>query len=136
MMPRAAGVARQSLIFCLMHQKLLMYRLPMTSTSARRTVSRTEQFHALSDETRLQILELLRGGEHCVCELTEALELGQSLLSFHLKSLKEAGLVTDRREGRWAYYAIAAGALEELAASLSRLTARSQRRARRAGRCK
>lgn len=71
------------------------------------------RFHALSDEKRLRILELLREGERCVCELTDALGAGQSLLSFHLKTLKEAGLVTDRREGRWVYYAADAEALAE-----------------------
>ena len=61
-------------------------------------------FHALSDETRLSILQRLRFGERCVCDLTDALDAAQSRLSFHLKVLKEAGLVTDRREGRWMYY--------------------------------
>jgi ArsR family transcriptional regulator len=63
-------------------------------------------FHALSDETRLQLLELLRDGEQCVCDLTGALDAAQSRLSFHLKTLKDAGLVTDRRQGRWVYYAL------------------------------
>ena len=70
------------------------------------------QFHALSDETRVRIVDLLRGGEHCVCELTHELELSQSLLSFHLRVLKDAGLVRDRREGRWAYYALSVEAIE------------------------
>ncbi len=73
----------------------------------------TRLFHALSDETRLRILERLRRGERCVCELTDALEAAQSRLSFHLRILKEAGLVTDRREGRWTYYAINPDALSE-----------------------
>jgi ArsR family transcriptional regulator len=72
------------------------------------------QFRALADENRLQILDLLRGGERCVCELTEALDVGQSLLSHHLRVLKEAGLVTDRRDGRWAYYALDGEAFEQL----------------------
>ena len=62
--------------------------------------------HALSDETRLAILERLRGGEECVCNLTDALGSGQSRLSFHLKVLKDAGLVHDRRDGRWIHYSI------------------------------
>ena len=70
-------------------------------------------FHALSDETRLRILERLRRGERCVCELTDALDAAQSRLSFHLRILKEAGLVTDRRDGRWSYYAINPAALRE-----------------------
>ena len=74
----------------------------------------TRRFRALSDETRLRVIDLLRGGERCVCELTDALGLGQSLLSFHLKTLKDAGLVTDRREGRWSYYALNAEAFEQL----------------------
>jgi ArsR family transcriptional regulator len=71
-------------------------------------------FHALSDETRLALLERLKGGEQCVCELTDALRAGQSRLSFHLKVLKEAGLIRDRREGRWMYYSIDPDAIEEL----------------------
>lgn len=71
-------------------------------------------FHALSDATRLEILEMLRDGERCVCELQDELDAAQSRLSFHLRVLKEAGLVTDRREGRWSYYTIAAGALAEM----------------------
>lgn len=78
-------------------------------------------FHALSDETRLKLLELLVQGEQCVCDLTDALKTGQSRLSFHLKTLKEAGLLTDRREGRWVYYALAPHALEELGDQVRRL---------------
>jgi len=70
-------------------------------------------FHALSDETRLAVLEMLRDGERCVCELQDALGAAQSRLSFHLKVLKEAGLVTDRKEGRWSYYALVPDAFAE-----------------------
>ncbi|MGA7935225.1 MAG: metalloregulator ArsR/SmtB family transcription factor [Kovacikia sp.] len=61
-------------------------------------------FHALSDPLRLQVLDLLREQELCVCELCEALSVNQSKLSFHLKALKEAQLVQSRQEGRWIYY--------------------------------
>lgn len=71
-------------------------------------------FHALSDATRLSILDRLRDGERCVCELTDALGAAQSRLSFHLRVLKEAGLVRDRREGRWSYYTINHSALAEV----------------------
>jgi ArsR family transcriptional regulator len=71
-------------------------------------------FHALSDATRLSILEMLRDGERCVCELQAELDAAQSRLSFHLRVLKDAGLITDRREGRWSYYTIAPGALAEV----------------------
>ena len=81
-------------------------------------------FHALSDETRLQLLELLRDGEQCVCDLTDALDAAQSRLSFHLKTLKDAGLVTDRKQGRWVYYALNPGALDALAELVSELRPR------------
>ena len=80
-------------------------------------------FHALSDETRLQILERLRAGERCVCELTDALDAAQSRLSFHLKVLKDAGLVRDRREGRWMYYTRDLETLGEMAALVDALAA-------------
>lgn len=63
-------------------------------------------FHALSDPLRIQILELLRHQELCVCEIGEALGVSQSKLSFHLKTLKEVGLIKGRQEGRWVYYSI------------------------------
>ena len=71
-------------------------------------------FHALSDPTRLGILELLRGGERCVCDLQVDLDAAQSRLSFHLKVLREAGHVTDRKEGRWSYYTLVPEALSEV----------------------
>ncbi len=63
-------------------------------------------FHALSDPLRVQILELLRFQELCVCDLCEHLGTTQSKLSFHLKTLKSAGLVRSRQEGRWIYYSL------------------------------
>lgn len=69
------------------------------------------RFRALGDETRLRLLEILSGGERCVADLMTALDLGQSLVSHHLRTLRQAGLVTVRRGGRWVYYAIAASAL-------------------------
>ncbi|MBE9144845.1 ArsR/SmtB family transcription factor [Planktothrix mougeotii] len=62
------------------------------------------RFHALSDPLRLQVINLLREQELCVCELCELLGVSQSKLSFHLKTLKEALLVQSRQEGRWIYY--------------------------------
>ena len=73
-----------------------------------------ELFHALSDETRLGIVQRLRGGEQCVCDLTDMLDAAQSRLSFHLKVLKEAGLVTDRKQGRWVHYSLNHDAFQEL----------------------
>jgi len=63
-------------------------------------------FHALSDPLRIQVLELLRDRELCVCDLCDHLGTTQSKLSFHLKTLKSAGLVRSRQEGRWIYYSL------------------------------
>jgi ArsR family transcriptional regulator len=76
-------------------------------------------FHALSDETRLAIVERLRRGECCVCELMDQLEAAQSRLSFHLRVLREAGLIDVRREGRWAYYWLVPESLERLEAAVT-----------------
>src|SRR5947207_8423196 len=87
-----------------------------TSAATSTNIDRTARlFHALSDQTRLSILQRLRLGERCVCDLTDALDAAQSRLSFHLKVLKEAGLVSDRREGRWMYYTLNPDALAEVA---------------------
>lgn len=61
-------------------------------------------FRAIADPLRLQIIELLRTEEICVCDLCERLGVAQSKLSFHLKTLKDAKLVTARQDGRWMYY--------------------------------
>jgi ArsR family transcriptional regulator, arsenate/arsenite/antimonite-responsive transcriptional repressor len=63
-------------------------------------------FKALSDETRVRILKLLEHGELCVCEIVAAFGTGQPRVSFHLAALKGAGLVKDRKEGKWMYYRI------------------------------
>jgi DNA-binding transcriptional ArsR family regulator len=65
------------------------------------------RFRALGDETRLRILELLVDGERSVGELIDVTGLGQSLVSHHLRTLRDAGLVITRRDGRWIFYDIA-----------------------------
>lgn len=86
----------------------------MATTRTSDLTRAAQLFHALSDETRLRILETIRDREQCVCDLTDALDAAQSRLSFHLKVLKDAGLVTDRKEGRWSFYEIDPAGLEEL----------------------
>jgi ArsR family transcriptional regulator len=61
-------------------------------------------FKALADGTRLRVLKLLGRGELCVCEIAAALGLEQPRLSFHLRILKKAGIVIDRRQERWILY--------------------------------
>ena len=61
-------------------------------------------FKALADETRLRIVALLAHGELCVCHLHEALGLSQPNVSRHLAILRAAGIVEDRREGKWIHY--------------------------------
>lgn len=94
--------------------------MPTTQAPTLSQVAR--RFHALSDETRLALIVLLRGGERCVCELTSALDSAQSRLSFHLRTLKDAGMVQDRREGRWVYYSLVPGALDGLDDALDALS--------------
>jgi ArsR family transcriptional regulator len=78
---------------------------------------------ALADPLRLRVIEVLGGGERCVCDLTTDLGLAQSKLSFHLKVLKEAGLLADRQEGRWIYYRLRPEAIEQLRSWLAELGA-------------
>lgn len=84
-------------------------------------------FHALSDPLRIEVLELLGGGERCVCDLMADLGIAQSRLSWHLKTLKDAGLVSDRREGRWSYYTLQRDAFNEAEAALAALKPRARR---------
>jgi ArsR family transcriptional regulator len=86
----------------------------MATSLSSRTERSVELFHALSDETRLEIVEMLRSGERCVCDLTDALDAAQSRLSFHLKVLKDAGIVRDRKDGRWVHYELDREAFDEI----------------------
>jgi ArsR family transcriptional regulator len=78
---------------------------------------------ALAEPLRLRVIEALGGSERCVCDLTADLGLAQSKLSFHLKVLKEAGLLADRQEGRWIYYRLRPEAIDALRAWLADLGA-------------
>ena len=66
----------------------------------------------VSDNNRLQLLCILQNGEHCVCQLLDHTKLSQSLISHHLKDLKDAGLVVDRKDGKWSYYSLTNNGLE------------------------
>ena len=81
----------------------------------------SRRFRALADETRLKIIDRLRDGEECVCNLTGPLGTRQSLLSFHLRILKEAGLLHDRKQGRWVYYSLNLDALDAMVEELEAL---------------
>jgi ArsR family transcriptional regulator len=78
---------------------------------------------ALAEPIRLRVMEALGGGERCVCDLTADLALAQSKISFHLKVLKQAGLLADRQEGRWIYYRLRPEGLEDLRGWLAALSA-------------
>lgn len=72
-----------------------------------------EQFKALADPTRLRIVVLLTAGELCVCDILAVLHLPQSTVSRQLAILKSAGLVADRRAGRWVHYRLQANRIEQ-----------------------
>ncbi|MDO5111012.1 MAG: metalloregulator ArsR/SmtB family transcription factor [Clostridia bacterium] len=63
-------------------------------------------FKAFCDEKRVQILELLRGGEKCACVLIEQMDMPQSTLSYHMKILCESGVVESWQVGKWTHYQI------------------------------
>ena len=76
---------------------------------------------ALSEPIRVHILDVVRRSQEavCQCELIALFDIKQSLLSHHMRKLTDAGLVTVERRHKWAYYSIAAGALQELTAWMS-----------------
>jgi ArsR family transcriptional regulator len=95
----------------------------LQTTSSGTTVAK---FKALADPLRLEVIELLRSQEMCVCDLCDRLGIAQSRLSFHLKTLREAGLISARQEGRWIYYRLNPaefGALEDYLMTLRNLGA-------------
>ncbi|MDJ0557112.1 MAG: metalloregulator ArsR/SmtB family transcription factor [Microcoleaceae cyanobacterium MO_207.B10] len=80
--------------------------MPKTTSSTIASHLIYTSFQALSDPLRIQILELLRQQELCVCDICDRLNVSQSKLSFHLKILKEVSLVEGRQNGRWIYYSL------------------------------
>lgn len=76
---------------------------------------------ALSDETRLKIVDMLSCGELCACDLLEHLEISQPTLSYHMKALCACGLVTCEKRGSWVHYRLDETRFAELSAYLDRL---------------
>ena len=79
-------------------------------------------FKALCDPRRLAILERLRSGEKCVCMLQDDLDIGQSGLSYHMKTLCDSGIVESRQEGKWTHYHLSDAGREKALQLLRQLT--------------
>jgi DNA-binding transcriptional ArsR family regulator len=95
--------------------------MPATSISLPvidETDAAVETFKFLSDGNRLRILQILSRRESCVCELIEQIGLAQPLASYHLRRLRDAGLVRSRRKAQWVYYSIEPKAWRSLIAPL------------------
>lgn len=86
-------------------------------------------FKALSDERRLRILELLHNGERCTCTLIDEVNMPQSSLSYHMKILCEAGIVTGREDGKWTHYQINKQGGEKALAILKEIVALDEKKA-------
>lgn len=82
-------------------------------------------FKALSDETRLKIIEMLGHGELCACKILESFNITQPTLSYHMKILTESGLVSGCREGAWTHYTLNKGRIQELIGKLSDIQAQT-----------
>jgi ArsR family transcriptional regulator len=77
---------------------------------------------AISDETRLRIMDMLSCGEMCACDILEMVQISQSTLSYHMKTLTECGLVNAVRDGSWMRYSINQERSDSLLKFLSNLT--------------
>lgn len=82
-------------------------------------------FAALANPVRLAILDLLSGGERCLCEITPCFSQDPSVICRHLHILEQAGLIVSRRDGRWMRYRIAVPAVLKLVATARQLTRRT-----------
>ncbi|WP_107655527.1 ArsR/SmtB family transcription factor [Nocardia suismassiliense] len=89
-------------------------RRPLTAAAAAELAA---QFKALADPVRLRVLSAVAaraGGEACVCEVSEGIDVTQPTISHHLKVLREAGLLTSERRASWVYYRTVPEALQRL----------------------
>ena len=92
---------------------------PLSTAAA---VEMAAKFKALSDPVRLQLLSSIAshaGGEACVCDVSAGVQVSQPTVSHHLRVLRDAGLLTSRREASWVYYAVVPEALAALSTLLS-----------------
>lgn len=78
----------------------------MPSAQESQTRFKSKVFYALSDPIRIEILDYLREGEKCVCEIVPQLDLIQPLVSRHLKILKDTGLIRCRKDGTKRWYTV------------------------------
>jgi len=81
-------------------------------------------FKAFCDEKRLAVLEQLKNGEKCACELLEELDISQSTLSHHMKILCESGIVNGRKDGKWMHYSISMSGAESAKILIDEITGR------------
>lgn len=93
-------------------------RKPLTSDEA---VALAKRLKALADPVRLRLFSAIAshaGGEACVCDITDGIDVSQPTVSHHLKVLRDAGLLTSERRASWVYYAVVPHALRELSTVL------------------
>lgn len=81
-----------------------------------------EMFKAFCDENRIRILEMLQSGEKCGCKLLEELNVSQPTLSHHMKILCDAGIVENRKEGKWTHYRISSSGRIKILNTLEEIT--------------
>ena len=94
--------------------KVNKLRLMTSKLDGSKIEAEAEIFKAMSDPCRLKILSLLRDGELCVCEIMVAVDRPQSSTSHHLSILKDAGLIKERKDGKWSKYRLSDGAVIEM----------------------
>ncbi|MDN5360247.1 MAG: ArsR family transcriptional regulator, arsenate/arsenite/antimonite-responsive transcriptional [Thermotogaceae bacterium] len=83
-------------------------------------------FKALSDVTRLQIMDLLSSGEMCACDILSEFSISQSTLSYHMKTLTESGLVHAKRDGAWMRYTLNKKKAEEVISFFTGITSEKE----------
>ena len=99
---------------CRAEQRVDRLRAAIEKIDAGELKREAEIFKALADPCRLTIIRLLKEGELCVCEIMTALDRPQSSTSHHLSILKDAGLIKERKDGKWSRYRMADGAVVEM----------------------
>jgi ArsR family transcriptional regulator len=102
-----------------------------TATATRERVDADELLRVLAEPLRWQIVELLTDEDLCVCHITEELGVAQTLVSHHLRVLREAEIVVTERHRYWTYYSLVPSSLQPVAASLAAMARPRRRNARR-----
>jgi len=120
------GRTKNTLTFFYVSNIIIYRKFSMRGDLRMNYAEKSLLFKSLGDPTRLEIVDMLSGGELCACKILERFQITQPTLSHHMKTLCYCGLVVGRKEGKWTYYSLVPARVQDFKALLSEVTTRKE----------